>query len=218
MRFKGFLIFFVLCLFVVFIFLFSQTRQNNPKILGEADKTELESKPVKIATCPTFYNILSSKFQMNEYEVVKTSSTSESLSVLERQEVDYAIGGRILMPGEKEFDFRKIGNGFSFLSYKETVIFEDDLKENFFYTDLDPDFLKDIFGIVKIMKVRNVYDYLDKGIVITSWENTDYSLARIVHVINFDGSRNILSRIPIVYCLEPCEENFVEKMEKLLSI
>ncbi len=60
--------------------------------------------------------------------------------------------------------------------------------------------------IDNIQEVKNVYEHLNDGIVITSWENTDYAKANIVHVMKDNGERIKLSRRPTIYCPDFCGE------------
>jgi hypothetical protein len=65
--------------------------------------------------------------------------------------------------------------------------------------------------------VEDIYEYLDKGIVITSWENTDYRRTAIVHVIEDNQERLALSRRPTLYCPKFCQKELVEDIKASLD-
>jgi hypothetical protein len=152
--------------------------------------------------CPTFadYN-LGSLFP--DVELVLTNSTAQSLSMLKAGKVDYVVAGRKLLPGEEYLNLKSTileNVGYSFLSSLVNSITTVDYDDVDFFTDLDPDVLEKELGIRTITKVDDVYAFLDKGIVITSVENTDYARADLVHVLEADQSRRVpLSRTPILY-------------------
>jgi hypothetical protein len=198
------LVFFGIILSISLLYFLKNTNENQPAI------AEIPKK--KIAVCPTFFNLLRNNSELSSLEIIKTKSTAESLSVLDNNLVDYSLAGRILKPEEKKFPYKIIGAGFSFMSENEITLKEEDLKKEKFYTDLDVENLKNIFKINQLEKVESVYEYSKRGIIITSWENTNYEKAQIVHILNEDGTRNILSRIPIIYCKNFCEEEFINKL------
>lgn len=199
--FKYFLLFFVIIFFIlVLIFILNK----NEKI-------------VKIAVCPSFYNSLKNGLDKDYYSVILTNSTSESLALLSQKKVDYALGGRILRPEEPRFNYRIIGDGFSFLAFKELTIYDYNLSLYPIFTDLDTNLVKENFGSLDISLVDDVYEYLEAGVIITSWDNTDYSRASIVHLLKVDDSRNLKSRLPIVYCYNNCQKNVVSEIKNIIN-
>lgn len=156
----------------------------------------------RIAVCPTFadYN-LDGLFP--DIELVPTNSTAQSLSMLRDDRVDHVVAGRKLLPHEEYLNFKSTileNVGYSFLSSLVNSITTRDYDGVDFFTDLDVDVLKKELGIKTITKVDDVYAFLDKGVVITSVENTDYTRADLVHVFEADQSRRVrLSRTPILY-------------------
>lgn len=172
---------------------------------------------IKIATCPTFYSKLSQLNSSSNYSVILTSSTSASLKMLEDNEVNYALGGRVLMPEEASFSFEVIGDGFSFLSDKTKSIYDYNLVNYTIYSDLNIDLLRANFGDLNYQKVDIVYNYLENNIVITSWENTDYSQSEIVHILKADNNRNIKSRIPIVFCQNICNDDIIKDIKNIIN-
>ncbi len=163
-----------------------------------------------IGTCPT-YEKFAEKMKEKGFKIIKNSSTAENIAMLRKGIVDYVLSGRVLKPQEGNWDSIKISNsGYSFISSKDIVVYTKDLSNKNIYTDLNPNELKMHFNLNKVEKVNNAYDYLEEGIVITSWENTDYSKANIVHVINEEnGSRNIFSRSLFLYCKDKCNNNII---------
>jgi len=188
------------------IFSFSFNKQNRDQIV--TGKISAQEK-IKIAACPTCYE-LSKKLDLGKYQVIKTNSTAQSIAFLKSGQADMILAGRTLKPDEPRMDNLLISEGYSFLSNQERAVYIDDLRDEPVYTDLNIETIKNIFTIQKIEAVENVYNYLDKGIVITSWENTDYIKAAIVHVFEESGKRVELSRRPTVYCPNICGQEAQE--------
>jgi hypothetical protein len=159
----------------------------------------------RIAVCPTMYKRFNG---LDGIDLVLTNSTSSSVQELKNNRVEYVLSGRVPKPEENITDFIILKEGMSFISMEEGVYFLRDVLYMDIYTDKDID--ESIFK--NIHKVDNVYSYLDKGLVITSWENTDYSRANVVHIMNEYGSRWEDSRTPVIYCMEKCDSNFVESL------
>lgn len=178
------------------------------------EPVSLKQEKVKIAACPTCFEMIDG-LDNEKYEVVKTASTSESIALLKGQKVDVILAGRVLKPGEPQMDYISVGEGYSFLSGREEIVYLSQLNNYDLYTDLDAEKLKNIFPIENISQVDNVYQYLDKGIVITSWENTDYNKAAVVHVLEASGERVKLSRRPTFYCSVACGEDIQELVSLL---
>lgn len=155
-----------------------------------------------VAACPTFYKILETlEIENKNIKTIKTRSSTESLILLKNNRVDYVISGRALKPGEL-FNYRTIGknnNYYSFLGKDELTIYYSDLNNYTFYTDLDLKKTREELKIKNIVKTDNIYEHLEDGIIITSWNNTDLNLAKIITILNKDGSKLAKSRIPIIY-------------------
>ena len=83
-------------------------------------------------------------------------------------------------------------------------LYENELNNYQIYTDLNREEIREKFNLSKIIQVDNIYQYMDKGIIITSWENTDFSQAETVHLIQSDGERVALTRRPTLYCSNSC--------------
>lgn len=166
---------------------------------------ENKQERIRIAVCPTYFEV-AKEINNKKYEVIKTASTVESLALLKDQKVDMILTGRTLKPHEPQMNGILLKEGYSFLSNKEIVIYINQLEDYGIYTDLNAEFLKDIFPIQKIEEVNDVYEYLGEGIIITSWENTDYTKAGIVHVLQENEERVKLSRQPTIYCPYACEK------------
>ncbi len=174
-------------------------KQDSNSVINEL----LDQEKIKIAACPTCFEI-TKNINTDKYEIIKTASTAESLSLLQERKVDMILAGRTLKPDEPQMDGLLIKEGYSFLSDKEITIYFDQLKNQTIYTDLDIEDIKNVLSLQKIEQVNNVYNYLDKGIVITSWENTDYARAKITHILKTNGERFELSRRPTIYCPHIC--------------
>lgn len=150
------------------------------------------------------------KLDLEKYQVIETESTAQSIALLKNGQVDMILAGRTLKPNEPQLDHLLIEDGYSFLSSQEKIIFINQLNNYNIYTDLDAETIKEKFFVEKIETVDNVYEYLNKGIVITSWENTNYNKAEIIHLLDRGGERVILSRRPTVYCPNACDKQAQE--------
>lgn len=172
--------------------------------------------PTKIAACPTFYFRIN-HLDSENFSLILSDSTSESLSMLARGQVDYAVGGRSLLPHEPNFNFSVVGHGFSFLSDQTKVIYDYQLSNIPLYTDLDIEILRENFGDLDYIAVDDVYDYLEDNIVITEWDNSDFNRAEIVHLIRYDNSRVIESRLPTVFCQNICDYSIVDNIKNSIN-
>jgi hypothetical protein len=173
-------------------------------------------KKIKIAVCPTYHK-MAKNIDAEEYEFIETGATAESLNLLKNNKADMILAGRALKPTEPKLKSLLVKKeGYSFLSDQVKVIKVGDLNNYDIYTDLDSALIKKEFSIKKIHEVDDVYKFLDKGIVITSWENTDYARAEIVHVLEDSGERAPLSRRPTLYFSQTREED-ANKLKFLLN-
>ncbi len=155
-------------------------------------------EPLRAAACPTFYYMLE-KLEKQRIEIFPTQSTSESLALLEKKEVDFIISGRRLKEKEPDYYFKIIGPGYDFLFQEEIIISKDQIPEIPFYTDLSlTEIKRDFPEITQIEKVNDLENYLEKGVIITQ----DRPIGEIVHVFDNQGSRIRLSRLPRLYYSE----------------
>ena len=194
MKFKYFLLIILVGLGLYFFLL-------RPKEDVNLEETE-EGNKISVAVCPTYYEAVDGLGE--EYKVVKTQSTLESLQLLDSGTVDFAIGGRTPKLGEEQFKYTVLDDTdrYSFLFKESIAITEKELVGMVVYTDQDVDKIKEIFGIENVKRVDDIYKYVEDSVTITSWDNTDYSKAEIVHLLDSDGNRNPNSRIPILYYRE----------------
>lgn len=199
---------------VLFIILLGITISviNNKRENLEVKK---DLKQIKIAICPT-YQYLKEEINNYGYEVVKTKSTAQSINLLRKGEVNIVLSGRKPMPNESDLAYKIIllPNRYSFLSKNSKTVFSEELKSLVVYTDQDTQAIKTIFNIDNVKKVENVYMFLDKGIVITSWDNTDYKKASVVHILENNKNRHQNSRIPIIYSKD---EKLLDQIYKSLN-
>lgn len=176
----------------------------------------LDIEKIKVAACPTCFEMVKN-VKADKYEIIKTRTTAESIALLENGQADIIMAGRTLKPNEPNLDHLLIDEGYSFLSSQTKTILADQLSDYDIYTDLETEALEKKLSVEKIQKVDNIYEYLDKGIIITSWENTDYTKANIVHVLEKDNKRMALSRRPAIYCPGSCESPIVQELAKDLK-
>lgn len=206
------------CLFLAVLFI----SQNN-FLRGDISQKEVSLNACdfplgkkRIAACPTFHRHLKILDQ-EKFDFYLTGSTAESLDLLENHKVDIVLAGRTLMPYEKESANKMAGDNdkyYSFLSKDTRTIYSERFDLYDFYTDLPEDEIRRDLNIERVRRVGEVYEYLDKGIIITSWNNTNFNKANIVHVLNQDGSRLELSRIPIIYYRNECDLNLIGEIEE----
>lgn len=205
-------------LVIIPISIFSLSKNNTDQNIGHSSPEicPAPNNKAKLAICPTFYNKVD-YLDKEKFEIIKTNSSSESLNLLKNKEVDFVISGRTLLPEEGYFENITIGKGdlyYSFLSSDNAQINVKDFNLYNFYTDLDLNILYKDLGIKNIKKVNNVYEHLEKGVIITSWENTNLHKAKIVHVLNNDNSRLEISRIPTLYYQSNCNPLLIDEINK----
>ncbi len=156
---------------------------------------------IGIAGCPTFYDELDI-LKENDIRVVYTGSTGESIALLSAGEVDMIISGRRLRPEEPELDHINFDDGYSFIGNDKFSINISDMSEFLFNTDLEKDTVLEDFPWIKkenLKEVDDPYTHLSTSIGITSFENTDYSYAEPVGIMNWNGRRIRKSRVPTLY-------------------
>ena len=176
-----------------------------------------------IAICPTMDRVMSKEIVFDEYNFVNVGSTSEAVTLLNAGQADYVISGRIPMQeeGMGEYVHLRQGDGvesFSFLSNIVEVVKDSDLNNYEIYSDLEKGILETVFGLEKVEYVDNVYDFASMGILVTSWQNTDYTRASIVNIMEDETSRNIFSRLPTLFCKTECIEEDILKLTELFNI
>ncbi len=170
-----------------------------------ADSVNESNEKIRIAACPSCYKV-AGRLDTARYKIIPTQSTSQSIALLQAGQADMILAGRTLKPGEPLLDSVALGEGYSFLGSEEISIRSSQLDDYTFFTDLDAEKISTLFGITNVTHTDDVYEYLEKGIVLTTWENTDYGKARVVHVIENDGQRFALSRRPTLYCPKTCDD------------
>lgn len=134
----------------------------------ERDISE-QDKKIIIAACPTCYE-LAKKLDSEKYDLIPTASTAESVALLVNKKADMILAGRTLKQYEPDLPSLILRDGYSFLGKEEQIINESDLAEYDIYTDLDREELQEVFGPLKFQTVEDVYQYLNDGLIITSWE------------------------------------------------
>lgn len=178
-------------------------------------KKETYSKKIKIAACPTCYKLVKD-INIEKYEFVPTKSTAASIDMLKNGQVDVIFAGRTLKPNEPQYSSLLISNGYSFLASKSITLDVKDLENYAIYTDLDSSKVKTLFNIDNVTSTQGVYKYLPGGIVVTSWENTDYTKAEMVNLLEETGDRVLLSRRPTLYCPSSCNQD-AKKIAHLIT-
>ncbi len=177
----------------------------------ENTKEEIKQKLVRIAVCPTFLD-LANALDPKEFSIIETESTSESLKLLDIGSVDYVLAGRPPKPHEKDYQTEFISTkGYSFMGGYERVINKDALDREKICTDLE----SILIGIdLSLKKVNDIDECSQEDVIITSWVNTDYRRFQLIHIMNSDGARFILSRTPVLYCRSGCPLNIINKIKK----
>lgn len=217
---KKTLLFSLIVFFIILIVLFFISMNGEEKNKEEKNREEkFTDTKIEVAVCPTCNKFLLAK-QNNWYNVVSTRSTAEGLSLLDKNLVDYVISGRPPKPQETEYEYFYINkNGYSFLGSNSTSFYINDLKDREIYTDLkesDVEFLKNDLNLNNLITVEDVDNRPRPSLAITTWENTDYSRDKIVHVYNENNKRYKYSRTPILYC-KNCDKEIVDLFIKTLN-
>lgn len=193
---------------MLFVFFFQSAVQDRP--VSESNPAAPEK--IKIAACPTCFEA-AKKLDAAKYQVILTASTAESTALLARGSVDLILAGRTLRPDEAAGDSLVLAEGYSFLASQPTTVYADELKDVIINTDIDPEKLSQELPGFSFEQVNDVYEYLEKGIILTSWDNTDYARADIVHVFARDGQRLALSRQPTLYCPTECDKEIASDIK-----
>lgn len=168
---------------------------------------------VRVAVCPTYMD-LTHILDKAQYHIIPTSSTSESIDLIKNDAADLILSGRTLKPSEPQLNSTTIANGLSFLSMTTLTITAEDLSDHSLYTDIPADLLDQYLPRVTAEYVDNVYDHIDKGIIITSWDNTDHTKAAIVHLLDKYGNRLQSSRQLTIYA----KQEFIDQSNELASL
>ncbi len=172
---------------------------------------------IVIAGCPTFYYMLE-KLEKKEFEVVRTSSTKENLELMKKGEVHFAISGRGVLENETFYPSLLIGPGYVLLFEEEVIVQKEKMKEISFFTDLfKDDVLRDFSFILEsnLHEVSDIESYLNKGIVITNQENENKG--QLVHLVDENGERVRISRIPRLYYNEEVDDAIIEDIKRIVE-
>ncbi len=200
--------------FVFVVFIRYNAHYPGPAAIYNLSRTKISEQEIIAAACPTFYYLLE-ELNNSGIGIIKTDSTAQSLYYLHKNKADFIISGRTLAPGEPAFPSEVIGSGYSFISSQTISVLDEDMGDYKFFTDLPVENILDKFPYIsksQILKVDNVYSYLEDGIGITSAENTDYSRSSIVNIYRNDNSRHRFSRTPIIYYSKFLAESDIEQI------
>lgn len=194
---KKYILFFIL--FVSLVYVFQEGSVEKEKLVATA--------------CPTFYFVLDEIESRFDIESIRTKSTAESLILLEKGLADIAFVGRGSFNDEVNSFFEQIGPGYNFNYQEEIVVLDEEMSLFDFYTNLPVDEIIEKFNGISsenIFYKENVCDYLDKGITVTSLENSCES--NFVHIFKKNGARVDLSRVPLVHYLNDETKNKSEQL------
>ena len=184
-------------------------------IQGDLLRAEMKNG-FAVAACPTQHKLLPI-LEDGNFKTVRTSSTGESVKLLRRGQVDFIISGRKLKPNEPDWESKKIAGGYSFLAEEGFSITENEMSDFQFFTDQDSEELINYFEELDGENLRHVgdpYSRLEDGIIITSFENTDYEKAEIVNIYDGFGRRVEKTRRPTLFFRE---ENR-DKAEEIINL
>ncbi len=177
----------------------------------------IEENEIVVAGCPTFYRYLEQIENEIGFETLKTGSTGDSLEKLFEGNADILISGRALRPEEPALRGIVIGEGFSFISENSMQIYSRNLGEFDLYTDLESKKVASYFESIEkeyLEEVEDVYKKIEKGIAITSVDNTDYSRSEVLHVYEDYKTRHRFSRAPILYFdPEKIDESIINQLK-----
>lgn len=192
----------IVIVFILGFFFFVQTKEIGllKEDLIEKEKAEEKEKTMFVAVCPTFYYMAEGMENNSKINIIKTGSTSESLGLFKGGTVDFIVSGRALKKGEPQLPSIKIGKGYDFIFKNEIVIYEKEMGDFLFYTNLSKEEIVQEFEYISeknLIEVENIYEYLNEGIVITHLN--DFSKGEIVHILKENNSRVRLSRLPRIY-------------------
>ena len=192
----------IFTLSIFFVFSVDDEQLSASFYLPESLKENVSN--LTAALCPTVH-YMTQELEDEGIEVIKASSTPASLDYLQKGLVDFSVCSRLPAPGEPNFSYEIIGDGYSFFSAEGFLISEEEMEYFRFFTDLPVEDVLEKFSYIsqdRILKVDDVYEYVREGIVITQIKNTDYSRANVVLVFDEDGQRLPYSWAPVLYYRE----------------
>ncbi len=187
----------IICLFILLFlislsFLLSDTKEK-----------------VKVASCPTFYYMIEKLENIDWVEIVKTSSTAESLKLYEEGVVDAVISGRPLKENEPDLISEKISKGYDFIYQEEFNMWEEEMELISFYTNLPfEEIIADFKYITEdnLIKIEgDVADYIKEGVVITSLDG--YLIGGTAQIYKSDFRRVRLTRLPRIHYSKNIDQN-----------
>ncbi len=177
-----------------------------------------DGTPFLVSTCSTFYSLLREE-SLKNITLIDLDSSQNALATAENTRINTALIGRKPKPKETVLNCIKLEGyeGYSFISSEEQTIYLTELQEQEIYTSLNPEKLSSKFNLNKVSRVENVYDYIDIGIGVISWESMNYAEANMVHVLNPDDSRFLPSRAPYLCCKNICDENIINQLTQSIN-
>ncbi len=173
---------------------------------------------ISVAVCPTFYYMAEKLENIDNINIIKTGSTGESLQLLKNKKANFVISGRALKESEPDFLFNIIGSGYDFLFHKEIMIYDTDMHNIVFYTDINKEeIIQDLdnISIEQLRKVDDIDEYISQGIVITKLEGR--LKGEVVHVFTKNGTRIRASRMPRLYYSSTANKSSVELIRDTFS-
>ncbi|GEM_PF-4522654 len=172
----------------------------NENVRSSAREGEREKEDIVVAACPTFHYMLEKLKDVENVRVVKTSSTGETLKMIDGEVADMGISGRPLKEGEPSLSYEVIGEGYDFIFLEEFVIREQNMSKLLFYTDIEKEKILEDFDHISndnLVKADDAKEYMRDGVVITFLDGR--MEGESVHILKNNGERVRLSRRPRVY-------------------
>jgi hypothetical protein len=167
-----------------------------------------EARVIKIAACPSMLALINEDLDQ-DIVIIETSSTADSLNLLANGQVDYVLSGRPLKPSEDLYEQVFLDKrGYSFVSTLSQSTLIDDLKNSPIYTDQNLQEIADRLGLENAILIEDISTRPKPSWAVTSWDNTNYQDEDILHVLNADNTRYLLSRTPILYC-HHCQQEII---------
>lgn len=204
----------ILVLILVFFIAMSSYAFGAGELIFNPDNDNLT-----IVGCPSYHKNFPA-LQDEGFRVIRSGSVTESIQLLESERADFAIIGRKLKPDEPQFLDLKLRDGYLFLNEEGSSITESEMSSFDFYTDLDRGEIAATFPEISednLIYEKDPYTKTGKGIVVTSYENTDYSNANPVYIYDGFGRRVENSQRPTLIFSDKNDINRAKEIKELIE-
>ncbi len=187
---KILLCFVILIILLVFIYSFNNNNNNN------------EEKKILLGYCPTMKEVASKiALNNNNINIVEYQSTIDVLNLLNKNEIDIALVGRIAKSSELKENFSELmlDNGFTLVNQNKNIIYYRNLNNIKIHTYLNEKEVKEFLGNVdNVVFYEKIEDINQEHVRLIDWKDYNDNYELIV-VIDEDNLKIEKFRIPVLY-------------------